>query len=87
MFKTVVLPAQSSFNTIMSYKPQGIFLSNGPGDPFATGEYAKPTIKKLQHVHELIFCFKRQHHLMTQNKKLRGSMASEKILPQLYCVD
>ena len=49
MFKTVVpcLNAQSSFNTIMSYKPQGIFLSNGPGDPFATGEYAVPTIKKL----------------------------------------
>ncbi len=47
MFKTVVLPAQSSLNTIMSYKPQGIFLSNGPGDPFATGHYAIPTIKKL----------------------------------------
>ena len=46
MFKTVVLPAQSSLNTIMSYKPKGIFLSNGPGDPFATGQYAVPINKK-----------------------------------------
>jgi len=46
-FKVNVLPAQSSFDTIWSYKPHGIFLSNGPGDPFATGEYAVPTIKKL----------------------------------------
>ena len=28
-----VLPADSDFSTVMSYKPEGIFLSNGPGDP------------------------------------------------------
>ena len=42
-----ILPAQSSYEEIMSYNPKGIFLSNGPGDPFATGEYAVPTIQKL----------------------------------------
>ena len=47
MFKTFVLPAQSSLDTIMSYNPHGIFLSNGPGDPFATGQYAVPIINKL----------------------------------------
>ena len=31
----------------MSINPDGIFLSNGPGDPLATGEYALPTINKL----------------------------------------
>ena len=39
--------AKSSFEDILSLKPDGIFLSNGPGDPFATGEYAIPVIKKL----------------------------------------
>ena len=32
---------------IMSYRPDGIFLSNGPGDPKATGKYAIPIIKEL----------------------------------------
>ena len=43
----IILPAQTSFEEIINYKPKGIFLSNGPGDPFATGEYAVPIIKKL----------------------------------------
>ena len=41
------VPATSDFETIMALKPDGIFLSNGPGDPAATGEYALPVIKKL----------------------------------------
>ena len=43
----IILPAQSSFEKVMSYNPKGIFLSNGPGDPFATGDYAVPVIQKL----------------------------------------
>ena len=46
-FDTLVLNAESSYEKIMSINPDGIFLSNGPGDPFATGKYAVPTIKKL----------------------------------------
>ena len=45
--KLIVLPAQTSFKDIINYKPKGIFLSNGPGDPFATGEYAVPVIQSL----------------------------------------
>ena len=45
--KLIVLPAKSSFEKIISYDPKGIFLSNGPGDPFATGEYAVPIVKKF----------------------------------------
>ena len=43
----VIVPAQSSFEKIIDYNPKGIFLSNGPGDPFATGKYAVPIVQKL----------------------------------------
>jgi carbamoyl-phosphate synthase small subunit len=42
-----ILPANSSLEEILQTNPQGIFLSNGPGDPFATGQIIIPTIKKL----------------------------------------
>jgi carbamoyl-phosphate synthase small subunit len=42
-----VVPATSSADGILAMNPDGIFLSNGPGDPAATGEYAVPEIKKL----------------------------------------
>ncbi len=41
-----VVPATASFDEIMSFNPDGIFLANGPGDPAATGEYAVPVIQK-----------------------------------------
>ncbi|KEQ52470.1 glutamine-hydrolyzing carbamoyl-phosphate synthase small subunit [Sphingobium chlorophenolicum] len=42
-----VLPATASFEQVMEQKPDGVFLSNGPGDPAATGEYAVPVIRKV----------------------------------------
>jgi carbamoyl-phosphate synthase small subunit len=42
-----VVPATTSAEDILAMKPDGIFLSNGPGDPAATGEYAVPEIRKL----------------------------------------
>ena len=45
--RVTVVPARTSFDEIMALKPDGVFLSNGPGDPAATGEYAVPTIKAL----------------------------------------
>jgi carbamoyl-phosphate synthase small subunit len=42
-----VVPAQTSLETIMALKPDGVFLSNGPGDPAATGIYAVPVIAAL----------------------------------------
>jgi len=45
--KVTVVPAKTSFDEIMALKPDGVFLSNGPGDPAATGEYAVPVIQKL----------------------------------------
>jgi carbamoyl-phosphate synthase small subunit len=45
--KVTVVPAKTSAEEILNRKPDGVFLSNGPGDPAATGEYAVPEIKKL----------------------------------------
>ncbi|AKO97333.1 carbamoyl-phosphate synthase, small subunit [Marinovum algicola DG 898] len=42
-----VLPATATAEEVMAHNPDGIFLSNGPGDPAATGEYAVPMIKTL----------------------------------------
>jgi carbamoyl-phosphate synthase small subunit len=42
-----VVPATAKAEDILAMKPDGIFLSNGPGDPAATGEYAVPEIRKL----------------------------------------
>jgi carbamoyl-phosphate synthase small subunit len=42
-----VFPAQAGFDDIMRAKPDGVLLSNGPGDPVATGAYALPVIRKL----------------------------------------
>ncbi|MEG3122775.1 glutamine-hydrolyzing carbamoyl-phosphate synthase small subunit [Sphingomonas sp. GB1N7] len=45
--KVSVLPATATFEQVMALQPDGIFLSNGPGDPAATGEYAVPVIRAL----------------------------------------
>jgi carbamoyl-phosphate synthase small subunit len=45
--KVTVVPAKTSAEDIFALKPDGVFLSNGPGDPAATGEYAVPVIRKL----------------------------------------
>ena len=43
--RVTVLPASASAADILAHKPDGVFLSNGPGDPEATGVYAVPAIK------------------------------------------
>ena len=43
----IIVPATTPSSEILNYKPNGIFLSNGPGDPKATGKYAIPIIKEL----------------------------------------
>jgi len=45
--KVTVVPATTSAEDILALDPDGIFLSNGPGDPAATGAYAVPTIRKI----------------------------------------
>ena len=45
--RVTVVPASASFDDVMAHEPDGFFLSNGPGDPAATGEYAVPVIKAM----------------------------------------
>ncbi|MFC0685933.1 glutamine-hydrolyzing carbamoyl-phosphate synthase small subunit [Novosphingobium clariflavum] len=45
--RVTVVPAETSLEAILALEPKGVFLSNGPGDPAATGEYAVPVIKSL----------------------------------------
>ncbi|MCB1510380.1 MAG: glutamine-hydrolyzing carbamoyl-phosphate synthase small subunit [Hyphomicrobiaceae bacterium] len=45
--KVTVVPATTSAEDILARKPDGVFLSNGPGDPAATGTYVVPEVKKL----------------------------------------
>lgn len=45
--RITVLPATATAEDVLALKPDGVFLSNGPGDPAATGQYAVPVIKKL----------------------------------------
>ena len=45
--KVTVVPATAKADDVLGMKPDGIFLSNGPGDPAATGKYAVPEIQKL----------------------------------------
>jgi carbamoyl-phosphate synthase small subunit len=42
-----VVPANATAAEILDHDPDGIFLTNGPGDPAATGEYAVPEVKQL----------------------------------------
>ncbi|MAW89324.1 MAG: carbamoyl phosphate synthase small subunit [Phyllobacteriaceae bacterium] len=45
--KVTIVPARTSAADILALDPDGIFLSNGPGDPAATGDYAVPMIREL----------------------------------------
>ncbi|MEM9551065.1 MAG: glutamine-hydrolyzing carbamoyl-phosphate synthase small subunit [Pseudomonadota bacterium] len=42
-----VLPATATAEDVLAHDPDGVFLSNGPGDPAATGEYAVPMIREI----------------------------------------
>ena len=42
-----IVPASVTAQEILAHKPDGVFLSNGPGDPAATGKYAVPAIQEL----------------------------------------
>ncbi|MDA0702260.1 MAG: glutamine-hydrolyzing carbamoyl-phosphate synthase small subunit [Proteobacteria bacterium] len=45
--RVTVVPATATTEDVLGHRPDGVFLSNGPGDPAATGEYAVPVLKDL----------------------------------------
>jgi len=53
--RVTVVPATATFDEIMAHEPDGFFLSNGPGDPAATGEYAVPVIRQMLETKKPLF--------------------------------
>jgi carbamoyl-phosphate synthase small subunit len=62
--RVTVVPATATARDILAHNPDGIFLSNGPGDPAATGEYAVPTIRELMRTGKPIFGICLGHQLL-----------------------
>jgi carbamoyl-phosphate synthase small subunit len=62
--RVTVVPASTSAADILALSPDGIFLSNGPGDPAATGDYAVPVIRALMDAGLPIFGICLGHQLL-----------------------
>jgi carbamoyl-phosphate synthase small subunit len=62
--RVTVVPATASADDILRHRPDGVFLSNGPGDPAATGEYAVPVIRDLLATGKPVFGICLGHQLL-----------------------
>ncbi len=62
--RVTVVPATATAEDVLSHNPDGIFLSNGPGDPAATGAYAVPVIRDLLKTGKPIFGICLGHQLL-----------------------
>jgi len=63
--KVTVVPADATAEDVLRHNPDGIFLSNGPGDPAATGIYAVPVIRELIETGKPIFGICLGHQLLS----------------------
>ncbi|HEV7660534.1 MAG TPA: glutamine-hydrolyzing carbamoyl-phosphate synthase small subunit [Allosphingosinicella sp.] len=62
--RVTVLPATATFEEVMAHEPDGFFLSNGPGDPAATGGYAVPVIQAMLETGKPLFGICLGHQLL-----------------------
>lgn len=62
--RVTVVPATATAEEILAHQPDGVFLSNGPGDPAATGRYAVPTLQGLLQADLPIFGICLGHQLL-----------------------
>ncbi|MDE2465124.1 MAG: glutamine-hydrolyzing carbamoyl-phosphate synthase small subunit [Alphaproteobacteria bacterium] len=63
--EVIVLPADASYDDVMRQSPDGVLLSNGPGDPDATGIYALGTIRSLIESNMPVFGICLGHQLLS----------------------
>jgi carbamoyl-phosphate synthase small subunit len=76
--RVTVVPATATAEEILRHRPDGVFLSNGPGDPAATGAYAVPMLRQLMKFGLPIFGICLGHQLLglalggTTKKMARG---------------
>ncbi len=62
--RVTVVPADATADDILRHEPDGVFLSNGPGDPAATGAYAVPAIQGVMEAGKPIFGICLGHQLL-----------------------
>ena len=62
--RLTIVPATATAQEILERKPDGVFLSNGPGDPAATGVYAVPEVKTLVASGLPVFCICLGHKML-----------------------
>ena len=62
--RVIVVPAKAEAEAILRHKPDGVFLSNGPGDPAATAEYAVPVLRAVMEARVPIFGICLGHQLL-----------------------
>jgi len=62
--RVTVVPASTSAADILALNPDGVFLSNGPGDPAATGAYAAPMIQDILKSEKPLFAICLGHQLL-----------------------
>ena len=65
-----VFPAKTDFETLKTFKPDGYFLSNGPGDPGAM-DYAVDTIKKILEINAPVFGICLGHQLLARAVEIK----------------
>ncbi|OAN53762.1 glutamine-hydrolyzing carbamoyl-phosphate synthase small subunit [Magnetospirillum moscoviense] len=63
--KVTVVPADSTAEDVLKHAPDGVFLSNGPGDPAATGEYAVPMIQGVINAGKPVFGICLGHQMLS----------------------
>jgi carbamoyl-phosphate synthase small subunit len=62
--RVTIVPAEATFDEVMAHEPDGFFLSNGPGDPAATAEYAVPVIQQMLETKKPLFGICLGHQLL-----------------------
>ena len=70
-YELIIFPLNFSIQKLISLKPIGIFLSNGPGDPLATFEKYKSNLKELKHFENPVFGICLGHQILSLIYKQR----------------